>query len=58
MYRKVSFSYWLALIHVFPVYALKTGQEMRLRKCLICKRIFYSVNIYGGGGGGIQGAHS
>ena len=21
----------------------KTGQEMRLRKCLICKRIFYSV---------------
>ena len=21
----------------------KTGQEMRLRKCLICKHIFYSV---------------
>ena len=43
MYRKVSYSYCLALIHALPVYALKTGQEMRLRKCLIYERIFYSV---------------
>ena len=34
-----SFDTCLACIRV-----KKTGQEMRLRKCLICKRIFYSVD--------------